>query len=79
MFAQKRPQALQRDLGPEGPRRIIGVDFELMPQCVHLNNHVEEISDKNFKVDIHLKLKDLRTMFEYGKPDKRSSIVLECI
>lgn len=36
LFAQKSPQALQSDLGPFGPRRIIGVDFELMPQCVHL-------------------------------------------
>jgi len=36
LFAQKRPQALQSDLGPDGPRRIIGVDFELVPQCVHL-------------------------------------------
>lgn len=37
LFAQKSPQALQRDLGPDGPRRIIGVDFELVPQCVHLD------------------------------------------
>lgn len=36
LFAQKSPQALQSDLGPDGPRRIIGVDFELVPQCVHL-------------------------------------------
>lgn len=36
LFAQKSPQALHSDLGPDGPRRIIGVDFELMPQCVHL-------------------------------------------
>ena len=37
LFAQKSPQALQRDLGPDGPRRIIGVAFELVPQCVHLD------------------------------------------
>jgi len=38
LFAQKSPQALQSDLGPDGPRRIIGVDFELVPQCVQLLN-----------------------------------------
>lgn len=42
LFAQKRPQALQRDLGPDGPRRIIGVDFELVPQCVHLDKQVKK-------------------------------------
>lgn len=36
LFAQKSPHALQSDLGPDGPRRIIGVDIELMPQFVHL-------------------------------------------
>lgn len=36
LFAQNRPQALQRDLGPAGPRRIIGVHFELVPQCIQL-------------------------------------------
>lgn len=41
LFAQKSPHALQRDLGPDGPRRIIGVDFELMPQCVHLHKHTK--------------------------------------
>lgn len=41
LFAQKSPQALQRDLGPDGPRRIIGVDFELTPQCVHLDKHTK--------------------------------------
>jgi len=39
LFAQKSPQALHSDLGPDGPRLIIGVDFELMPQCVHLQTH----------------------------------------
>lgn len=39
LFAQKSPQALQSDLGPDGPLRIIGVDFELIPQCVHLYIH----------------------------------------
>lgn len=43
LFAQKSPQALHRDLGPEGPRRIIGVDFELMPQCVHLKKGENDI------------------------------------
>jgi hypothetical protein len=32
LFAHIRPQALQRDLGPAGPRRIAGVSLELMPQ-----------------------------------------------
>lgn len=32
LFAQKSPQALHKDRGPDGPRRIIGVEFELMPQ-----------------------------------------------
>lgn len=36
LLVQKSPQALQRVLGPEGPRRIIGVQLELMPQWVHL-------------------------------------------
>ena len=42
LFAQKSPQALQSDLGPDGPLRIIGVDFELIPQCVqhlYIHNH----------------------------------------
>lgn len=33
LLAHMRPQALQRDLGPAGPRRIAGVDFSLIPQC----------------------------------------------
>lgn len=36
LLAHTSPQALQRVLGPFGPRRIIGVDFELIPQWVHL-------------------------------------------
>lgn len=36
LFAQKSPHALHRVRGPAGPRRIIGVDFELVPQCVQL-------------------------------------------
>lgn len=32
LFAHISPQALQRDLGPAGPRRIAGVSFSLMPQ-----------------------------------------------
>lgn len=46
LFAQKSPHALQSDLGPEGPLRIIGVDFELVPQCVQLyidNHKIQEI------------------------------------
>lgn len=42
LFAQKSPQALHKDLGPDGPRRIIGVDFELMPQCVHLDKYTDQ-------------------------------------
>jgi hypothetical protein len=42
LFAQKSPQALQSDLGPDGPRRIIGVDFELVPQCVHLDKDTKD-------------------------------------
>jgi len=33
-------------LGPDGPLRIIGVDFELIPQCVHLYNHVNQGDSK---------------------------------
>jgi hypothetical protein len=33
---------LQSDLGPDGPRRIIGVDFELVPQCVQLFKHANK-------------------------------------
>lgn len=36
LFAHMSPQALQRVLGPSGPRRIIGVDFSLIPQCRQL-------------------------------------------
>lgn len=36
LLAHLSPHALQRDLGPAGPRRIIGVDFELILQCLHL-------------------------------------------
>jgi hypothetical protein len=32
LFAHIKPQALQRDLGPAGPRRIAGVSLELIPQ-----------------------------------------------
>ena len=34
LFAHISPHALQRVLGPSGPRRIIGVHFSLMPQCL---------------------------------------------
>lgn len=37
LFAHLSPHALHRVLGPAGPRRIIGVDFELIPQCLHLH------------------------------------------
>ena len=33
LFAHISPQALQRVLGPDGPRRIAGVDLSLIPQC----------------------------------------------
>ena len=62
LFAQKRPQALQRDLGPDGPRRIIGVDFELIPQCVHLVKHVENKNGQNFDVKIHLMVRRKRNI-----------------
>lgn len=32
LLAHLSPHALQSDLGPAGPRRIIGVAFELIPQ-----------------------------------------------
>lgn len=32
LLAHLSPHALQRDLGPAGPRRIIGVDLEPIPQ-----------------------------------------------
>lgn len=37
LFAHFRPHALHRVLGPPGPRRIIGVDVSLIPQCWHLH------------------------------------------
>lgn len=37
LFAHISPQALHKVLGPSGPRRIIGVDFSLMPQWRQLN------------------------------------------
>lgn len=37
LLAHLSPHALHKVLGPAGPRRIIGVDFELIPQCVHLH------------------------------------------
>ena len=36
LLAHLSPHALHNVLGPVGPRRIIGVDFELIPQCVQL-------------------------------------------
>ena len=36
LLAHISPHALQRVFGPSGPRRIIGVDFSLMPQCWQL-------------------------------------------
>ena len=36
-FVQAIPHALQRVLGPSGPRRICGVAFALMPHRMHLN------------------------------------------
>lgn len=42
LLAHLSPQALHRVLGPAGPRRIIGVDFEPVPQCVHLTNMILE-------------------------------------
>lgn len=38
-----RPHALQRVLGPLGPRRIIGVAFELIPQWWHLTNGMKNL------------------------------------
>lgn len=38
LFAHVRPQALQRDFGPAGPRRIIGVEFLLVPQLRQLHD-----------------------------------------
>jgi len=38
LLAHISPQALHRDLGPAGPRRIAGVDFSLIPQCWHLRS-----------------------------------------
>lgn len=32
LFAHISPQALQRVLGPDGPRRIAGVSLSLVPQ-----------------------------------------------
>lgn len=52
LFAQKSPQALQSDLGPDGPRRIIGVDFELVPQCVHLYKWAISIKGKHLIRDL---------------------------
>ena len=46
LFAQKSPQALQSDLGPDGPRRIIGVAIELVPQFVHLEK-AQNCKDEN--------------------------------
>lgn len=36
LFAHINPQALQSDLGPAGPRRIIGVDSSLVWQFKQL-------------------------------------------
>ena len=45
LFAHMSPQALQRVLGPSGPRRIIGVDFSLMPQCRQLQaNEIKSVN-----------------------------------
>ena len=43
LFAHLSPHALHNVLGPPGPRRIIGVDFELVLQCVHLRGELNKI------------------------------------
>lgn len=42
LFAHISPHALQRVLGPSGPRRIIGVLFSLTPQCRQLPQKYQE-------------------------------------
>lgn len=64
LFAQKSPHALQSDLGPDGPRLIIGVDFELMPQCVHLERK-EMSKTMNFEAKFFLRIKSSKSELEW--------------
>lgn len=74
LFAQKSPHALQRVLGPAGPRRIIGVDFELVPQCVHLKRRQMLEMDKKSMPSTEAKIQKMykkshmpKIMTCYGK------------
>lgn len=71
LFAQKSPHALQRVLGPAGPRRIIGVDFELVPQCVHLIRRPTIKMDKKSILRTEVKIQKM-----YNKA-KRQRLQLE--
>lgn len=45
---------MQRDLGPDGPRRIMGVDFELIPQCEQLGKHAKDRTGEIFNIETRL-------------------------
>ena len=55
LFAHLRPHALQRVLRPAGPRRIIGVFLELIPQCVHLQRKFMQNNEEKIKKRIYRK------------------------
>ena len=52
LLAHLSPHELHSVLGPAGPRSIIGVDFELIPQYVHLNEYdiKDQIATKTSKL-----------------------------
>ena len=56
LFAHLSPHALQRVLGPAGPRRIIGVDLELIPQCVHLHRKIMQNNRKIKRINLQKSL-----------------------
>lgn len=56
------PQALQRVLGPSGPRRIIGVDFSLIPQCRQLTRQYSKESYVRGSIGIQVQCLVLKTV-----------------
>lgn len=78
LFAHINPQALQSDLGPAGPRRIIGVDSSLVWQCKQLlrffaqlvTTHYSNFSE-NKNVKTKLREYERISFFHITKANKR--------
>lgn len=74
LFAHVNPQALHKDFGPLGPRRIIGVESLLIPQCWQLTTayKIKEFTKKTCSYcahidgyDVDAKCKELKKTCSY--------------